>query len=197
MTINNTLQFFPKALQNFELYPKLAEMLDYVMENCSNDFSDIGNKFSDPSKITEDIFARTITEYGFKYINDIADTLIDVDRSILFHFVSLLHFYKGTRQGLELILDVLGMTAEITEWWEMPEGVMEPFTFNMVVLMDLTNIKKDIITTLNIIKEFTKHYVFPNFHIANVSFVFDLAEMRTASAGFVSRKYYGSIEATI
>lgn len=198
MSTKNTLEFFPKALRSFDLYPKVAEMLDYIMENCSNDFNDIETKYRNPSAITEDIFSQVMIEYGFKYINDIVLTLKDVDRSILFHFIGLLHFYKGTRQGLELILDVLGMSAEITEWWERPEGEMEPFTFDMLVYMDLSNVKGDLFTTLEIIKKFTKHYVFPVFKTANVSFIFEFAQVKVISAGFSSFTTANTlIEATI
>lgn len=191
-----TIEYLPKNLRGFELYPKVAEMMDYILENAAKEFEDIEYKYRNPDLVSDEVIERVIYEYGFQYINDLADTLIEVDRSILLYFMGLLYFYKGTRIGMELILTVLGFGFEIQEWWEQdPKG--EEHTFNMTVLMDVSNLKGNVFDTINKIKEFTRFYVYPIFDIANVSFLFELAETNISHAGFIDQDLSGYIEATI
>lgn len=191
-----SIEFLPKNIRGFELHPKVAEMLDYILENAAKEFEDIEYKYRNPELVSDDVIERVIYEYGFQYINDLADTLIEVDRSILLYFMGLLYFYKGTRIGLELILRVLGFGFEIQEWWEQdPKG--EHHTFNMTVLMDTSNLKGNVFETIDKIKEFSRFYVYPLFDIANVSFLFDIAEVSITHAGFRDNQLSGLIEATI
>jgi hypothetical protein len=196
LSTKNTLQFVPPDLRGFEIYPKLTEMMDYIVSGFEEQFGDVVNKYANPADASEDVVARVIDEYGFRYIYEIAVDLNNVDVSILLNFMSLLHFMKGTRAGLELVLEVLGFSSNIVEWWETePRG--EEHTFDMTVFMDLSQVT-DVFATLARVKTFAENYVYPRFNVATVVFAFEFSAAATAFAGFVTQAASsGVIEGTI
>lgn len=195
MSIRNTIDYFPEKLREFSLNPKVAELLDYIIDNAYNDLDDIKNKYRDAEMASEDMVEAIINEYGFGYINELTSTISNLDYNILLQFMSLLHFLKGTREGLELILNVLGFEIIIEEWWEQsPQG--EPHTFNMTIDMNLTNIP-DVLETLQKIRQFTEEYVYPKFEIANLSFLLQFVESSPILAGFATQVHDGTITGSL
>jgi len=196
LSTKDTIQYIPPELQDFEIYPKIAELLDYILAGFEIEFGDVVNKYANPADASEDVIARVIDEYGFRYIYEIAADLEDADISILLNFMSLLHFMKGTRPGLELVLEVLGFSATIVEWWETePRG--EEHTFDMTVFMDLSQVT-DVFATLRKVRVFAENYVYPKFNFASVVFAFEFSEAITAFTGFVTQVHTsGVIEGTI
>jgi len=182
MTTCNSIELIPEKLRDDPIYPKVTAMLDHIMCNALIDYKDIESKFKDPDGASTDVIEAVINEYGFGYINDIIDTLTNVEINILLHFISLLHLLKGHRSGLQLVLNVLGFEAEIEEWWEQ-DPVGEPHTFKMSIVMNLTQVQ-DVLLTLDKIRVFTKQYVYPLFDIANIVFDIEFAEGVTVFAGF-------------
>lgn len=115
MSTKDTSLYIAPDLRDFEIYPKICELVQYIVDNFENDYSDIINKYQNPALASDDVISEVINEYGFGYINELIDTLENVDISILLNFMSLLHFLKGTRAGLELVLETLGFQAIIAE----------------------------------------------------------------------------------
>ena len=196
MTTDNTIEYFQRELRDRDLYIKVAEMLDYISAQHREDFFDVKNKYRNPELLSEEVAANIIEEYGFNYINEIADTLTQVETDILLHFISLVHFLKGHRTGLELILRVLGFEFVIEEWWEQtPKGT--PMTFNMDILMNLT-IVPDVFETLTKIRNFVEHYVYPKFEIANLVYDFDdFVGFIPVISGFIDYDLEGEITGTL
>lgn len=186
----DSISFIAENLRRHELYPKISEMLNYIVEQYAvTDIQDVEFKFTDPDKLSEDAISAIIEEYGFRYINEIVDTLTGIETNILIHFISLLHLLKGHRRGLELVLKVLGFDSVIEEWWEQsPKG--EPATFNMVVFFNLSNLAPgvSVFEVLDRIRLFAREYVYPKFQLADVQFEFNLADMGTAMAGFTTQE---------
>lgn len=189
MSIKDTLNYLPKELRKFELNPKVAEMLDYIITNAAEDFKDVSAKYRDPDNAKEEVVESIINEYGFAYINTVIDTLTTLEFNILLQFMGLLHFLKGTREGLDLILSVLGFTFEVVEWWEKdPQG--EPHTFDMTIDMDLSLVD-DVLATLAQIRAFTEEYVYPKFELANLSFLIEFVAASPILAGFNTHVHDG------
>lgn len=189
MSIKDTLNYLPKELRKFELNPKVAEMLDYIITNAAEDFKDVSAKYRDPDNAKEEVVESIINEYGFAYINTVIDTLTTLEFNILLQFMGLLHFLKGTREGLDLILSVLGFTFEVVEWWEKdPQG--EPHTFDMTIDMDLSLVD-DVLATLAQIRAFTEEYVYPKFELANLSFLIKFVAASPILAGFSTHVHDG------
>lgn len=196
MSTTDVIKFIPEDLRQFEIHPKVAELLNFIVDKFNTDYGDILNKYKNPSDVSEDVISVIIRENGFSYIANIAANLTDTDTNILLNFMSLLHFMKGTRAGLELVLEVLGFKAEIVEWWETtPPG--EEDTFNMTVFMDLSKVD-DVFKTLERIRLFTLNYVYPRFQFATVVFAFDMADTATAFVSFGTNDYnLGLVEDTL
>jgi hypothetical protein len=196
LSTKDTIKFVAPDLRSFEVYPKITELMDYIVTGFEAEFGDVVNKYANPADASEDVVARVIDEYGFRYIYELAADLNGLDISILLNFMSLLHFMKGTRAGLELVLEVLGFSSIIVEWWETePRG--EEHTFDMTVLMDLSQVN-DVFATLARVRIFAENYVYPKFNVATVVFAFDFSEAITAFAGFVTQSQSsGVIEGTI
>ena len=142
MSIKDTITKVPLILREKSLYKKFTEMTDYmILQSCDGGTSvegivDTKYKFKDPDKLTPEVIAEIVKEYGFDYINDIVSTLQNIETNVLVHFISLLHLLKGHQDGLELILKVLGFNFNIVNWWEpFPKGA--PHTYNMEIFFNL------------------------------------------------------------
>jgi len=196
MSTKNILEFIPPDLRQFETYPKYAELLQYIVDNFYLEFNDISAKYKDPSSVTPEVVEQVINEFGFKYIYSITEDFNNFDTTVLLNFMSLLHLMKGTRSGLEIVLQLLGFNATIVEWWETdPRG--EEHTFDMTINMNLS-IVTDVFKTLDKVRVFIENYVYPKFNFATVVFAFELSEAQTAFAGFSTQTYdFGLIQDSI
>lgn len=177
------------------IYPKIASLLTDILNQASEELKDVESKRKDPDILPQRTIEEIIEEVGFGYINSIIDTLNNIDLNVLLHFLSLLNLLKGHRDGLELVLNVLGFESEIVEWWELsPKG--EPQTFDMEVYFNLSNVD-NVFNTLDKIRIFTEHYVYPKFVNANVNFDFEFVSSNTLLAGFVDNTVFGEITGTL
>ena len=167
----SALELVPEKLRDKELYPKFAEMVDYIVKNFAEEFEDVKYKYRGPDVVREDVIKEIISELGFSYIRSVMDTLTNFQFNTLLQFVSLINLLKGSRQGLELVLLLLGFDSFIQEWWEKnPKGT--PYTFEIVVIMDENQVT-DVFETLARVQVFARAYVFPV--IENVDFRFSVS----------------------
>lgn len=181
----------PFELRNLELYPKVAEMLDYIICNAVDELVDVESKFTAPQILSEETIKQIIEEKGYAYIRDVMETLDNFEFNVLLSFISVINLLKGSRSGLELILRLLGFDSIVTEWWEAdPKGV--PHTYELTVIIN-TSFVQDIFLTLEKVQIFAENYVFPT--VSNVEFRFALsfAEKNVNFAGFTKPVYSGSV----
>ena len=172
----------PLRLRNKALYKKFAEMLDFQIEVLDDEFKDIKFKFRDSEQLSDETVLEIVKEQGFEYIADIVSTLQNIQTNNLLNFVSLLHLLKGHRDGLELVLTLLGFEFEIREWWEQdPQG--DPHTFDMDIFLNLSQVS-NVFLTLNRIRTFVENYVYPKFEVANLIVDFQFAQAHALVAGF-------------
>jgi hypothetical protein len=190
--INNS---FPPGLRNFPIYPKVSEMIQYVIEKSNDYFKDSKYKYKEPSLLSEDAINRVIKEFGYEYISNIMDTLTDIEFDTLVYFLGMISLMKGHRDGLELVLRLLEIDSTIVEWWETTPK-REPYTFDIVVFIN-TSKTLNIYNTLDKIREFITHYVYPTFEKIELVFSFNMADISANMAGFHKRELTGTITASI
>lgn len=185
-------KFIPEKLrEDYELYPKLVDMLNYIVQGYAVKFEDIRLKNSGPDQVSEEVIKEIIRELGFDYITSVMDTITGFQFNSLLEFISLVNLLKGSRIGFELVLKLLGFDSVITEWWEMyPKG--QPQTFDIVCIMNNTYIP-NVLVTLNEVKVFARAYVFPTISNIDFRFGFSFGEKNVTFFGFFKSHYTGAI----
>lgn len=183
--------YLAEGIKELELYPKITSMLDYIILNFETEFQDIKYKYTDPSVVSNDVIKQIIDELGFKYIADIMDTITNYQFNTMLDFLGLINLLKGSRLGMELILKLLGFDSIIAEWWEVePKSI--PDTYDITVILNNSTVL-DPFATLNKVKIFARHYVYPIINNVDFRFSFALAEKNITFAGFFRPSYSGSI----
>lgn len=187
MSLNFDLSFdsteaIPPDLQSLDLYVKLVSMINYIVLEYAQQFQDVSLKYSGPSEVRYEVITNIINEFGFTYITNLMGTITNYEFNTLLSFISLLNLLKGSKQGLELILILLGFDSVITEWWQTePQG--EPYTFALLLLMNTSYVQNPI-ATVDAVKVFVTSYVFPLLTSVNYIFSFNFASADIAIAGF-------------
>jgi hypothetical protein len=190
----DSIIYVPEKLREFELYPKIQAMLNYIMEGYFTEIEDVRYKYRGPDIVRDEVIQEIINELGFKYISNVMQTITNYEFNILLEFLGLINLLKGSKEGLQLVLKLLGFEAIISEWWELnPVGV--PYTFIITIIMDGSFIQ-DPVLTLNKVKDFIREYVFPTIQNIDFQFNFNFAQKNVNFGGFWKAKYSGSIIGT-
>lgn len=185
------LDAIPEDLRALDLYPKVTDMMNFIVRKYAEEFEDISLKHKGPNVVREEVVKNIITELGFDYITSVMDTLEGVEFNTLLEFVSLINLLKGSRTGLELVLKLLGFDSIIREWWEQ-DPKHEVYTFEIVVIMDSNNVP-DAVATLERVKTFARAYVFPLVENIDFRFSLEIGTLTAITAGFFKPHYYGVI----
>jgi len=192
MGVKTSIDFVAYNLRDVELWPKVTDMLDYIVSNFDTELEDIKYKYRGPDVVREEVIKEIIIELGFEYIKDIMDTISNFEFNVLLDFISLLNLLKGSREGMELVLKLLGFDSVIREWWE-KDPQDEPHTYDLTVIMNTTYIT-DVDATLDKVQVFARNYVYPILKTIDFTFQFDsFLEKNANMAGFVKMKLFGTI----
>jgi hypothetical protein len=182
-----SLDFLPRFDKELEFFQEIAPVIDHILENYEKEFKYIKDKYSDFYNF-EDVIDRVnkddaikelIKEKGYEPLVDILDLQTE-DIAIVYAYLKVFRYLKGTREGLELVFQVLGFkkesleplapkTYEFTQWWEqIPLG--EPYTFDAFIKfpIDTPNFQDLLVK----IKQFFRFYVYPI--LKNLDLVLDL-----------------------
>jgi hypothetical protein len=190
-----SLNYVPEKLRSLELYPKLQAMMNYVLDGALVDFKDVRFKYRGPDVVSGEAIQEIINELGFSYISSVMQTITNYEFNTLLSFLALINQLKGSRDGLVLVLRLLGFDAVIQEWWQSaPQG--EPYTFQIVILLD-NSIVTDPFVTLDRVKQFIREYVFPTISNIDFKFTFAFASKNLTVAGFTKARYTGRIMTAI
>lgn len=192
-TFNEVEQFIPENLREYELWPKLTELMRYILDNGIKEMKDFREKFTGPDQVSEDVVKEILNEQGFNYIVEIMDTITNFEFNTLITYVSLISQLKGSRKGLELVLRLLGFESVIREWWEDPDDLGEPWTYQLTVLASASNVP-DIFTTLQKVEIFSRNYVFAQIANIDIQFVLEnFAEAAPIAGGYIKPTYFSRI----
>jgi hypothetical protein len=190
--LESAIDLVASNLRNDEFLILFTDMLNYAVEEYAEEFADVRFKFQDPTQLREIAIKEIITELGFDYIRNLMDTLDDISFNVLIDFLSLLNLLKGSRRGLEIVLQLLGLDSIIVEWWE-NQPQKEPMTFDLTIIVTNSTVP-DIEDTLSKIRIFVQHYVIPKLNLIEFQFILGaFLEQSAGIAGFVRLKEFGRI----
>lgn len=154
-----------------ELYQKIVEMLDFsegraidnegidTYDNVAQYYNDLIYKYSDLSKLSDEALKSRIEEAGYEsllnVLNYTQSTLV-----LLAQYLPLLKILKGSKAGIELILEMICSDYIVEEWWEDEASEPAPECTYTIDLMRLLNasITKDIVDKF---VYFSRKYVYP------------------------------------
>jgi hypothetical protein len=144
---------------------KLIPLLDYTFSNnyvdnseLSAAFYQIVNKYTNTTELPLESLQHYVQEMGYGYILEFFQPDEEAAQRLV-SFLVVIHFLKGSRKGLELILDIMGISGTIVEWYEsIPLGVVNTFT----LLIDSDTLTgNDNPETYKNFEKFVRSYVYP------------------------------------
>ena len=179
------LDLIPYKLRDDPLFKEVCELLDAIADIDREHIEPIVEKYiqvlkslstgTEQTELTvqkEVFYQRIINEFGFDYINDFfvvkrssedtgeteAGGIRRKTRSIatITFLSALFQTLKGTKNGLESLLRIVGFDEVIiTEWWEKEQGSSEPFTFDLRLALSGSTIKET-----RVITDLIRRYVY-------------------------------------
>ena len=180
-------------LEDFELYPKVQEMAQYVVQRYDEEIKDFRLKYRGPDEVREQVIKEILKELGYDFIVSVMDTINDFEFNTLLGYVSIIANLKGHRNGLEIVLRLLGFSSIIKEWWEDPNDLGEPLTYEITIIVSDSSVP-DLFETLLRVQEFARNYVYAK--IANIDIRFEIEDFATKApilGGFSRPVYRGNI----
>lgn len=173
--IENVKKFIAERLRDEELYAKVLEMLQYVLDESQIGYNDIIEKYNDPSQLDPEATEALLAEFGFSYIADIFTLFESQDLVQLVRYLNFISLMKGHRDGLEVIFEFLGLNYEVVEWWEGNDGkdvtydydpprtvqTLAPHEWKMTIDLLASSYTSDIARSAESLVEFTRNYVYP------------------------------------
>lgn len=185
-------KFFPKKLKDVALFDQVLFATAEIVRVAEIDLKDSVEKWNDFQILPEDLLLEIIKEFGYDYITDVLDLSIAQTRQLA-QLISLIHFMKGHKDGLVLVLDLLGFVGStLTEWWEKTPIQGTPDTFDMVLNLNVSSIDSAAVPRL---LAFVENYVYPI--IGNLTFISDVVDSEIYMHGTVDVIHRGAIMETL
>lgn len=184
----STYSFIPRKLRKDKIYKEFYLLLDHLLQNPNLSFNNVLHKYKDRTKIDLASLQDFISAQGYDYIVEVLN-LTKQELQILTEYLNLIHLLKGTKEGLKLVFNLLGIIYVIEEWWE-KDPKDEPHTFTLEIEFDLGNVKRDSVSR---IAEFVSHYVFPKMKSIIVNYNAQLASLNTSGIGVIDSIIYGEV----
>ena len=160
----NSIKYLPEALAKNDKFIKICSLIDCLISDNSkyftyekNQLNAVINKYKDFRNLDNTTIHQVVKEFGYQYIIDILE-LPDSRLRDLVAYLSLINMLKGSRQGLELVLSLLGFQFDLLEWWEDPILLPNKCTYALELTfidmgMDPTFFEK--------FDQFSREYVYP------------------------------------
>lgn len=174
--------YVPPRIRDFSLYQKVCEILDFVRKRSNAEFNNSKSKYFDFNDLDDDAVKDVINEFGYGYIVDALELSQSQLRSML-GYIALIHLLKGSKIGLQLVLDLMGLTGKyiISEWWE--DTSLQPGEFSF--LIDVTTFGISNLASLDTLRVFVRQYVYPKMTIQDSSGL--------TGYGYSYGNYYGGV----
>lgn len=160
----SSLKYLPPELQTNDYYIKICSLIDALLSDNSEyfDYERINlqesiNKYKDYRNLRNSTIHQIVAEFGYQYIIDILE-LPESRLKNLIAYLSLINMLKGSKQGLELVLSLLGFEYEITEWWENPIKLPDRNTYSIDLIFVDMGFDSKFLTNF---RTFSKQYVYP------------------------------------
>lgn len=176
--LGHSVQYYlPHFWATTPLYAeKLIPLLDSILsvdsphaDKLALAYYDIWNKMSSPENMTEESIKSYIRDHGYGYLLELLSVSGDTLQNVLF-LLPLIHYLKGSRRGLEVVLSLLQgslniSASEIVSWFEADD--MEEDTFTVESDLDLATIDSSFFEKFDI---FVQKYVYPTLTGLTVSY---------------------------
>ena len=163
-------KLLPASQMDNPLYVELIDDIQNEMNKLDIPESEIINKYREFTN-TQAIFEELGLSYMVELIQASGKSI-----SLLRSFAHVIRFFKGTRFGLEFVLNILAMstvigTGKVVEWWENelllktvePNPALRrvPNTFQIVIELVAGGLPSASVKTA--FEKFLPHYVLPSF----------------------------------
>lgn len=194
--IIDSLSYLPEPFQDNEYFKKLCSCIDLLLYPNSpeyaydpeqggeefnskyftwevNELNTAINKYRDYRSLDAECIHQMVSEFGYDYIIDILD-LPDSALKNLIAYLALINMLKGSRQGLELVLSLLGFDFKLVEWWEDRQLLEERCTYALELYFINMGMVADFFYRFD---RFSRQYVYPLLAMIIVRFKFDYGRM--------------------
>lgn len=186
-------KYIPENMTETEFMVKFKEMMQYVLDAAHEEMKDVKYKYTQPSELSDATVKEVIKEQGFNYIVDVLNTVDGLEFNTMLSFMDLINQLKGSRQGLELVMKLMGFDSIIQEWWEDEIASPEPWSYEIIVIVNASFVP-DIFDTIEKLKVFSDNYVLAQISNIDVRFSADkFAERGAIMGGFETPRYIGVI----
>ena len=193
------INFIPTKLQSDPLFTKVTEFLDeindinyeradYIVKKYERLITSGTEGTSEIEGTLDVVFAqRIINEFGFDYINEFIE-LTEKSAARIAFLSALLQELKGTKEGLRLLLHLIGFErAEIAEWWEEPNDPFAvPFTFRLRLVL-----RSDIIKETKVVTDLIRRYVYAKLNA--IEFVVSTNSLYALVVGYYENEYNSEV----
>jgi hypothetical protein len=170
------LDLLPEARQKEDAFIKISDLLAHQLAVINNEIKPLTDKYKDYFNFDEKFIYALLKEFGYEYLAD-ASILDTSNLSVLLSYLKLIHFLKGTRQGLQLVLKLLGYDYTEILWYEkIIKGEPHTFDLNLTVPISAVNV-----TTIGNLNKFLRYYVYPIARVVTDILPFEF--MRTIAGG--------------
>lgn len=181
----NSAKYLPPKLQENEYYLKQCSLIDALLTGGSpyftnerNRLQEALNKYKDYQNLSDSAVRQVIEEFGFEYIVNILE-LPESKMKNLIAYLSLINMLKGSKTGLELVLNLLGFDYEILEWWEDPIALPVRNTYALELVFEDMGFDSKFLEDF---RSFSRQYVYPILADIVVHFKFNWAAIYTGCA---------------
>ncbi len=180
----NALEMLPEARQKEDAFIKISDLLNHQIAVIDQELKPMVGKYTDYNKLDDKHLYLLLKEFGYEYLADAS--ILDTSKlSTLISYLKLIHFLKGTRKGLQLVLDLLGYDYTDTLWYEKsPKG--EPHTFDLDITVPITAVNN---TTIGNLNTFLRNYVYPLSTLVIDILPFKLLQTYSGGGGFSDQIY--------
>lgn len=151
-------------LRESDLYAMEPEFTYHVYAAADGFDWGINGKRHDPLELdlSRERNSQVVSEFGYQYLID-ALGMSALDVALIRSFITVIHQLKGSRKGVDLMLDLLNLReyVQLFEWWEDdPTGeTVQEMTYRAEV--DLRDRTKFSGNSLQALRLFLRQYIYP------------------------------------
>lgn len=176
--------FLPRSRLKESAFIELYKIIDYLSIQEEIIFKDVKHKFNDREELSIDALKTIISEFGYDYIAE-ALNLTEQELKHLVAYIGLVHVLKGSKTGLYLVMELMGISYRAEEWWEKtPKG--EADTWSLYAEVDAGKATSNMVERLI---NFTRNYVYPVLETFEITYKIDFAVLDIYMGGFVDAEY--------
>ena len=175
------LDYLPKNFQDDELMKTIADLMEQASIS-DEDIEQVLYRF-DPKVVASNL-DYVISEMGFKYVSD-PFSLTNEQKTMFIFMLYILNKFKGRKEGVDLVFQLLGLTYTIKAWHE-KDPIGTQFTYDVHIEMNTEFISANFLSNL---RTFLYNYLLPIVETLSVEYFLEMFNLITGLAGFLEIIY--------